>query len=438
MFVLAQLAYCPTELHVQSLTTLCYCCMQRHWDETHRAECCQLYHSSQRLNPQWAVTDGKLATSADINAALSDFAGLDSSAEALSSAACIRAALDAANYTAAAVQSRLGVQRALPTAGPYYLLKHVDHTSSMRLPPPADALDVLIRVFLLGLASTPAALQAAVGNEALAALQSLVLVSRCPAQPSLLLPHVQLFPLNVNAAVAGVSPLDVVLATDLPPPSSAALAEEPVMYISSCSVALVQHWRALSYSRQQCTAAAASVGGRSTTSGTTGAANAAGSAAAAAAAAGSGDAVGATSTAASIKLLDLCCGSGVQGLCAAAADPAVTVTAIDLSPRAVRFTRFNAALNGLAARVHAAEGDLYSDSPLEEYAAVLANPPFVPVPPALNSEHRLYDAFAAGPGRRGEDVLRRIVTGTCIYTLPITTFKGMCKYTQWLLCCSAF
>jgi Methyltransferase small domain len=398
--------------------------MQRHWDEAHRTECCELYHNSQRLNPQWAVPDGKLATSVVINAALSDFADPEQSAEALRSAACIRAALDAANYTAAAVQSRLGVQRALPTAGPYYLLKHVDHTSSMRLPPPANALDVLIRVFLLGLASTPAALQAAVGSEALAALQSLKLVGRSPAQPSLLLPHVQLFPLNVNAAVAGVSPLDVVLATDLPPPSSAALAEEPVMYISSCSVALVQYWRALSYSRQQCTAAAASVGGRSTTSATTGAANAAGSAAAAAAA-GSGDAVGATSTAASIKLLDLCCGSGVQGLCAAAADPAVTVTAIDLSPRAVRFTRFNAALNGLAARVQAAVGDLYSDSPQCAYTAVLANPPFVPVPPALNSERSLYDAFAAGPGHRGEEVLRRIVTGMCVHFCITVCFERL-------------
>jgi carbamoyltransferase len=148
-------------------------------------------------------------------------------------------------------------------------------------------------------------------------------------------------------------------------------------------------------------------------------------AAAAAAAAGSGDAVGATSTAASIKLLDLCCGSGVQGLCAAAADPAVTVTAIDLSPRAVRFTRFNAALNGLAARVQAAVGDLYSDSPQCAYTAVLANPPFVPVPPALNSERSLYDAFAAGPGHRGEEVLRRIVTGMCVHFCITVCFERL-------------
>jgi methylase of polypeptide subunit release factors len=416
------------------LTALVSLLLQRHLGEAHREECCKLYHSSQRLNPQWAVTDGKLATSYDINDALSDFAGLQS-AEALSSAACIRAALDAAGFTAAAVQRRLGVQRALPTAGPYYLLKHVDHTSSMRLPPPVDALDTLIRLFLLGLACTPAALQAAVGSAALAALQDLHLVGRCPAQPSLLLPHVQLFPLNVNAAVQGESSLDIVLASDWPPPSSAALIEEPVMYISSCSVALLQHWRALSLSRQQHTATAA-VDGSSTTAAAaaattaTAAATAAAASATEAAAAGGDAAAAATSSRAATKLLDLCCGSGVQGLCAAAADPAVTVTAIDLNPRAVRFTRFNAALNGLSARVHAAVGDLYSDSPQCEYDAVLANPPFVPVPPALNSERRLYDAFAAGPGHRGEEMLRRIIAGTC-------TLLSCGRASQCLLWCSS-
>ncbi|KAG5176364.1 S-adenosyl-L-methionine-dependent methyltransferase [Tribonema minus] len=151
------------------------------------------------------------------------------------------------------------------------------------------------------------------------------------------------------------------------------------MYISTCSVALVQHWHA---ARQR------------------------------------------LETALPETVLDLCCGSGVQGIAAAAAAAArggeCSVTAVDVSARAVRFTRFNAALNGLARCVTAVQGDLYSASGIGDrtYAAILANPPFVPVPPALNAISNRYDVFAAGPGARGEGVLRGVIEGACAHLRP--------------------
>ena len=44
-------------------------------------------------------------------------------------------------------------------------------------------------------------------------------------------------------------------------------------------------------------------------------------------------------------MLDLCCGSGIQGIIASRY--ANTVTAVDINPRAVRFARFNAQFNGV-------------------------------------------------------------------------------------------
>ncbi|CAN0551204.1 unnamed protein product, partial [Ectocarpus sp. 12 AP-2014] len=140
------------------------------------------------------------------------------------------------------------------------------------------------------------------------------------------------------------------------------------------------------------------------------------------------------------EILDLCSGSGVQGITAAVLRGGeASVTCVDINPRAVRFSRFNALLNGLNAgggeeeggRFRAVVGDLYgaldskvggrtgtsgatptrtptSSSPL--YDLILANPPFVPVPPRLGSARRRYDVFASG-GSNGEEVIERIFRG---------------------------
>jgi SAM-dependent methyltransferase len=78
------------------------------------------------------------------------------------------------------------------------------------------------------------------------------------------------------------------------------------------------------------------------------------------------------------RLLDLGAGSGVQGLLRG--DARTRVTAIDINPRAVAFTKFNATLNGRP-RVHAEIGDFLADEPDPSldgrFDTVIANPPFV-------------------------------------------------------------
>jgi predicted NodU family carbamoyl transferase len=96
--------------------------------------------------------------------------------------------------------------------------------------------------------------------------------------------------------------------------------------------------------------------------------------------------------------LDLCTGSGVQAL--VAARYADRVVGVDLNPRALRFSRFNAALNGVTNATFRC-GDLYEPVRGQRFQSITANPPFVPSPTDTI-------AFRDG-GADGEEVLRRIV-----------------------------
>ncbi|AKG20857.1 carbamoyltransferase C-terminal domain-containing protein [Calothrix sp. 336/3] len=98
------------------------------------------------------------------------------------------------------------------------------------------------------------------------------------------------------------------------------------------------------------------------------------------------------------RVLDLCCGCGIQGL--VASRYAREVVGVDINPRAIRFARFNAELNGVS-NIKFHLGDLYKAAP-GYFNTILANPPFVPSP---NQECRFRDG-----GLSGEDVLARIIS----------------------------
>jgi len=100
------------------------------------------------------------------------------------------------------------------------------------------------------------------------------------------------------------------------------------------------------------------------------------------------------------SVLDLCCGSGIHALLAAA--HAQHVTAVDINPRAVQCTAFNARARGLM-NVEALQGDLYAPVADRRFDLITANPPFVPAP-----EQRV--GFRDG-GPSGEEVQRRIIEG---------------------------
>ena len=151
-----------------------------------------------------------------------------------------------------------------------------------------------------------------------------------------------------------------------------------------------------------------------------------------------------------VVVLDLCSGSGVQGLSALLlSDPPLLshpsgciLIAVDLNPRAVKFSKFNLALNG----VHDIEPSLRALSPtapvlrggaaffgdacalLESLpppvlpylqspslvglaSLILANPPYVAsgvVPSSSSTLQRALEVFGDG-GPRGEDITSRLV-----------------------------
>ena len=131
------------------------------------------------------------------------------------------------------------------------------------------------------------------------------------------------------------------------------------------------------------------------------------------------------------NVLDLCSGSGIQGI--VASRYARNVTAVDINPRAIRFARFNAQLNGIE-NYHAKLGNLFDVLDNQKFDCILANPPFVPSP-----DEGL--KFRDG-GVSGENILRAIVEGSwahltdegrlCIVTdlVDVETYNQ--KLSSWL------
>lgn len=100
-------------------------------------------------------------------------------------------------------------------------------------------------------------------------------------------------------------------------------------------------------------------------------------------------------------VLDLCSGTGIQGLLAARS--AAKVVSVELNPKAVPVTRFNIRLNGLEDKIELREGDLYGVLRDDEtFDCIYANPPFIPM-----TDDVAYPICGAG-GEDGLMVLNRI------------------------------
>jgi SAM-dependent methyltransferase len=101
------------------------------------------------------------------------------------------------------------------------------------------------------------------------------------------------------------------------------------------------------------------------------------------------------------RALDLCCGTGVQGLTVAAYAECVDGT--DVNTRAVAFANLNADLAGLGARVRFTSGDLAAGL-AGPYDLVVANPPYVWLPEEEAARNR--DGYG---GELGLEVVGRIL-----------------------------
>ncbi|HXI19841.1 MAG TPA: methyltransferase, partial [Gemmatimonadales bacterium] len=115
------------------------------------------------------------------------------------------------------------------------------------------------------------------------------------------------------------------------------------------------------------------------------------------------------------RFLELCAGTGIAAL--AAAGTAGHVWAADITDRATRFARFNAALNGIA-NFTAVQGDLYQPVAGQSFDRIVAHPPYVPA-----VEQRFI--FRDG-GADGEQITRGVLGGLAGALAPGGRFHGTC------------
>lgn len=129
-------------------------------------------------------------------------------------------------------------------------------------------------------------------------------------------------------------------------------------------------------------------------------------------------------------VLDLCCGSGIQGIVYASThkNDCEEVLFIDLNPRALQFTKANLALNQLTSSIstkyHVIHGDLFQPSQVQNtdgFDVILANPPFV-IPTTIDQPTAMY---AVG----GTDIDGLEVTRTILHT----SHKYLCSNSGILL-----
>jgi release factor glutamine methyltransferase len=112
-----------------------------------------------------------------------------------------------------------------------------------------------------------------------------------------------------------------------------------------------------------------------------------------------------------IRVLDLCTGSGCLAVGLAREFPRATVVASDISPDALAIAQRNVARYGLTARVECVCTDLFAglEGPFD---LIVSNPPYVPTvdAPKLQPEVRKYEPPAAlFAGQDGLHVVRRLL-----------------------------
>lgn len=113
------------------------------------------------------------------------------------------------------------------------------------------------------------------------------------------------------------------------------------------------------------------------------------------------------------NVLDLCAGSGVLGI-AAARLGAASVTAVDVSRRAVMAARLNGLLNGV--RVDGVRGDLFAPVAGRGFDLIVSNPPYLPSVEDRLPRRGPGRAWEAGP--RGRAFLDRICQMASVYLTP--------------------
>ena len=118
-----------------------------------------------------------------------------------------------------------------------------------------------------------------------------------------------------------------------------------------------------------------------------------------------------TTRSTSVRIADLCTGSGCLAILLAHQFPEAEVDAVDISPAALAVARINVRAHGMTRRVHLWQGDVFAGVPAARYDLIVSNPPYEPSArmAALPAEFRKEPRLALDGGGDGLDVIRRIL-----------------------------
>ena len=110
------------------------------------------------------------------------------------------------------------------------------------------------------------------------------------------------------------------------------------------------------------------------------------------------------------RIADIGTGSGAIAVALAHALQQVSITALDISPRALAVAQSNADIHGVGRRIRFCESDLLEAVAGERFDMIVSNPPYVAEDEVLEPQVRDYEpASALFAGAEGLDVYRRLI-----------------------------